>query len=191
MDSHSDDSSDDSSGSFDDGSSSEASFNDAEDQSNRLFQYPPDTDTTKVEGSGRDGWLRNLTNEEWEELGRNITNHSRVEIRLYDGALNDHKMAFFCRGLTRSSSIIELDLFENGLSAAAVRSMVPFLQNATNLKELHLDNNNIQTEGFNIMFRAFRDSPIETLLCNDCGIESIEIENDYFPKHLVHLGLLW
>jgi len=173
---------------FDGYNSSEASFNEAEDRSNRLFQYSPDTDTTVVEGSGSDVWLRNLTDEEWEQLGRNIANHSRVEIRLYEGALNDHKMALFFRGLTRSS-ITKMDLFENGLSAAAVRSMVPFLQNATNLKELHLDNNNIQSEGFNIMFRAFRDSPIETLLCNDCGIESIEIENDYFPKHLVHLGL--
>ena len=68
--------------------------------------------------------------------------------------------------------------------------MVPFLQNASYLTHLDLDDNNIQSEGFNIMFRALRDSPIEELYCNRCGIESIEIDTEHIPKHLTWLSLI-
>jgi len=183
MESHSDAGSD----PFDDGSSSGSSLV----SFNCFFQYPFDTDTRVLKGSGRDEWLRNLNDEEWEKLGRNIANHSRrrVEIRLYNGAINDHKMSFFCRGLTRSTAITKMNLFDNKLSVEGVRSMVPFLQNANNLKELYLDDNNIASEGFNMLLRALRDSPIETLSCQKCCIESIEIENDYFPKSWKSLHL--
>eukprot|EP00984_Skeletonema_dohrnii_P006989 scaffold2487_cov98-Skeletonema_dohrnii-CCMP3373.AAC.7 len=170
---------------FDGYNSSESSFNDAE----GLLNSFPGPDQTKVT-IGRDAWLRNLTEEEWEQLGRNIANHTRIRIlSLHCRALNDHKMCLFFRGLTNSSSLRQMHLYDNRLSVTGVRSMVPFLQNADNLKELHLGGNNIQSEGFSIMFRALRDSPIETLLCNRCCIESIEIDTDYSPKHLMHLGL--
>ena len=67
--------------------------------------------------------------------------------------------------------------------------MVPFLQNANNLTKLDLDHNNIQSEGFNILFRALSDSPIERLCCNNCGIESIVIDNEHRPEHLKQLYL--
>ena len=80
-------------------------------------------------------------------------------------------------------------LYENQFSAAAVRSMVPFLQNASNLTFLDLDDNNIQSEGFNAMFRELRDSPIETLHCSKCCIESIEIDEENIPRNLEFLHL--
>eukprot|EP00985_Skeletonema_marinoi_P014096 scaffold7078_cov148-Skeletonema_marinoi.AAC.3 len=174
---------------FDDGSSSEVSISTL--SFNRFFQYPydSDTDTRVLKGSGSDAWLRNLNDEEWEKLGRNIAYQSRVEIRLYNGAINDHKMSFFCRGLPRSASITKMNLFDNGLSVAGVRSMVPFLQNANYLRELYLDKNHIRSEGFNLLFRALRDSPIKMLSCDRCGIESIEIDRDHIPRHLMHLYL--
>ena len=67
--------------------------------------------------------------------------------------------------------------------------MVPFLQNANNLIELELTDNNFQSEGFKILLRALSDSPIEELLCQECGIESIEIDNEHKPKHLKRLYL--
>jgi hypothetical protein len=67
--------------------------------------------------------------------------------------------------------------------------MVPFLHNTNSLRELNTSHNNIQSEGLDTLFRALRDSPIETLSCNWCGIESIEIDSDYFPKHLKTLKL--
>ena len=108
-----------------------------------------------------------------------------------------------------------MDLYKNGLSAAGIRSMVPFLQ-TDNLLRLYLDDNNIELEGFNVLSQALRDSPIEYLSCcsnnlqsegfnnllrklrdspleelncTNCDIESIEIDNDYFPKHLSRLRL--
>eukprot|EP00986_Skeletonema_menzelii_P020827 scaffold32387_cov303-Skeletonema_menzelii.AAC.1 len=80
-------------------------------------------------------------------------------------------------------------LYRNELSSAAVQSMVPFLQNANNLIELNLQGNNLQSEGFNRIFQALRDSPIETLDCCRCGIESIEIDSEHVPEHLKLLNL--
>eukprot|EP00984_Skeletonema_dohrnii_P013035 scaffold5374_cov100-Skeletonema_dohrnii-CCMP3373.AAC.1 len=131
-----------------------------------------------------------MTNEEWEELGRDIANNTHLEdLEFGSTDLNDRNMSLLCRGLTRSASIKNVTLYENGLSVAGVRSMVPFLQNANNLQELDLDGNNIKPEGFHALFRALRDSPIERLSCQKCCIQAIEIENVYFPRHLMHLYL--
>ncbi len=67
--------------------------------------------------------------------------------------------------------------------------MVPFLQNANNLIYLNLNGNNIQSEGFNIVLRVLRNSPIEQLICIGCGIESIDIESEHIPRNLVLLNL--
>ena len=112
--------------------------------------------------------VENMTNEDWEQLGRDIANNTHLEdIMLCNGVLNDRKMSFLFGGLTRSSSIDGLHLANNGLSAAAIPSMVPFLQNANNLKYLDIGGehlgNDLQSEGFNILFRALRDCPIQRL----------------------------
>ena len=138
-----------------------------------------------------ENWIHynNMTDENWEEIGRDISNNTHLdELYLYD-ALNDHRMSFLFRGLTRSSSIKDMDLCDNGLSIAAVRSMVPFLQNANNLQMINLCDNNLQSEGFNMLLRALHDSPIEELICQGCGIESIEIDSEHIPKHLEKLYL--
>eukprot|EP00984_Skeletonema_dohrnii_P012769 scaffold5207_cov96-Skeletonema_dohrnii-CCMP3373.AAC.16 len=105
-----------------------------------------------------------MTDEDWEELGRDISNSTRlVSLNAGAGALNDHKMAFFFRGLTSSNSIRIMELYDNGLSVAGLQNMVPFLQHANNLKVLDLGSNNLQSEGFNMLIRALRDSPIKIL----------------------------
>ena len=134
----------------------------------------------------------NYSCENWEELGRDISNNThmkKVILIHHSEALDDQKISFLFRGLTRSSSIKVFELYNNDLSEG-VRGMVPFLQNATNLTKLDLDGSNIRgAAGFNVLFRALRDSPIEELLCNDCGIESIEIDSENKPKHLKQLYL--
>ena len=60
-------------------------------------------------------------------------------------------------------------LRDNELTVSEVRSMVPFLQNSNNLRELDLDGNNIQSEGFNVLFQALGNSTIEELSCRNCG----------------------
>jgi hypothetical protein len=111
------------------------------------------------------------------------------ELDLRYGALNDHKMTFLFSGLTRSSTIYEMVLYRNEFSVEGVRSMVPFVQNSNKLSLLDLDDNNIQSVGFNVLLRALRDSPIEHLQCNNNDIESIEINHDHIPRYLKFLLL--
>ena len=145
----------------------------------------------KLKGSGGDRRVQNMTDEDWEDLGRDLSIDIYLkELDLNSGALNDHKTSIFFRGLTRSDTIKVMELYRNGISVAGVRSMVPFLQNASNLIDLNLnENNNLQSEGFNTLFQALRDSPIKVLCCSGCGIESIEIDNEQKPKHLERLFL--
>ena len=157
---------------------------------NSEFREIKENDPNTTSLIGDDTHFENVTDDGWEELGRDISNNTHLEyLELGSTALNDRNMSLLCRGLTRSTSIDHVTLYDNGLSAAAVRSMVPFLQNANNLKELDLDNNNIQSEGFNALFRALRDSPIETLSCQQCCIDSIEVDINYSPKLLTRLDL--
>ena len=140
---------------------------------------------------GNENWIQNMSNENWEQLGGAISNNTHLTtLDIYNGALNDHKMSFLFRGLTRSNSIIKMDLADNGFSVAGVRSMVPFLQNTNNLTYLRLDgSNNIQSEGFNLLLRALHNIPIERLNCQSCGIESVEIDSEHMPSHLKMLLL--
>eukprot|EP00986_Skeletonema_menzelii_P020238 scaffold30595_cov160-Skeletonema_menzelii.AAC.2 len=132
--------------------------------------------------------IQNISNEKWEELGRDIANNTHLT-HVDLSSLNDQKMSFFFRGLSRSSTIEDLELQGNYFGAEGVRCMVPFLQNANSLTYLDLSYNNILTEGFNLIFRALRDSPIETLDCRRCGIESIDIDGEHIPKYLEFLSL--
>mmetsp|Transcript_17192 Transcript_17192/g.24322 ORF Transcript_17192/g.24322 Transcript_17192/m.24322 type:complete len:444 (+) Transcript_17192:144-1475(+) len=146
--------------------------------------------TTALNLYGGENYVQNIITLDWLRLGRDISNNTHLtEAILYGGALNDEKMSFFFRGLTKSSSIAEMYLYSNGFSVAGVRSMVPFLQNATNLMHLDLNDNNLRSDGFIELCRALSDSPIVELHCDRCGIESIEIGNDCFPKQLLELHL--
>ena len=147
-------------------------------------------ETKALDERGLFDYIDNMTDEAWEELGRDISNNTHLtKVKLSRGALNDQKISFFFRELTRSSSIEQLSLFDNELSVAGVRSIVPFLQNTNSLRELYLHSNNIQSEGFNLLLRTLSNSPIEKLGCCECGIESIEIDSENIPIHLTHLNL--
>ena len=147
-------------------------------------------ETTELERRGEYNYVQNMADDGWEELGQDIASNTHLRsLSLYERALNDHKLSCLFRRLTRSSSIRDVSFSDNGLSAVGLRSMVPFLQNANNLTNLDLEGNNIQSEGFNLLFRALRDSPIYFLHCGRCGIESIEIDNNHIPEHLTLLNL--
>ncbi|KAK1746114.1 leucine-rich repeat protein [Skeletonema marinoi] len=149
-------------------------------------RYAQELDTDSYDYNSID----NMTDEGWEELGRDISNNTHLEtVSLHEGALDNHKMRCFFRGLMKSSSINEFHLHDNELSISVVRSMVPFLQNADNLTYLDLDGNGIQTKGFNMLFRALRNRPIEKLHCDGCGIESIDIDSEHMPHNFEFLHL--
>ena len=148
-----------------------------------------DPHTTDFGDESYDEEIRNMTNDGLEQLGKDIANNTHLTyVDLSHGALNDHVMSFLFRGLTRSSSINHMLLYENQLSVAGT-SMVPFLQNANSLTYLDLDDNNLQSEGFNELFRALSDSPIERVDCCRCGIESIDIDIEHTPRQLKDLHL--
>lgn len=154
-----------------------------------------DPDFQHLERKRGDVSTQNMTDDEWEQLGHDISSNTHLRevtfssFGLDHGILNDQKMACLFRGLTRSSSINDLDLYENRLSAAGISSMVPFLQNANNLTKLNLNFNNLQSEGFNMLLRALSNSPIEGLYCLGCGIQSIEIDSENIPRNLKILVL--
>lgn len=66
---------------------------------------------------------------------------------------------------------------------------MPFLQNAANFSSMDLMYNNLLSEGFNELFRALRNNPIEILNCDYCGICSIQIGIASFPRNLTYLML--
>ncbi len=146
---------------------------------------------TRLDGNGEFESVQEMTDDDWEELGRDISNNTHLtKVGLSKYALHDHQMQFLFRGLTRSGSITDMILQFNNLSAAAVRCMVPFLQNANNLARLDLSGTVFQSEGFNLLLRALRNSPIERLDCSACDIESIEeIDSENKPKNLEKLFL--
>ena len=146
--------------------------------------------TTGLDAHDDDFFLNSMSDENWEKLGSAITDNTHLTyIALNYCSLNDRKISSLFRGLKKSNIIDHLDLTDNDISTVGIRSMVPFLQNANNLVEVILDQNDLQTEGFNLLFGALRDSSIEELQCDFCGIESIEIDSDQIPRNLSRLSL--
>ena len=136
--------------------------------------------------------IQNFTNEDLEELGRDISNNTHLtDLDLHGDAAGDQSLSFLFRGLARSSSIksFVLSCFPNDLSAAGVQSMLPFLQNADNLVYLKVYISDIQSEGFNLLLRALRNSLVGRLECKRCGIDLIEIDSENTLNNLTQLNL--
>ena len=132
--------------------------------------------------------VRNMTTEELEDIGRDISNNTYLmKLSIFVGALDDERLSSLFRGLSRSSSIVTLNLGDNEFSGAGLRSLKPFVQSSINLRQLNVNYNDIETEGFNILWQALCGSSLERLDCSDCGITSIEIET--VPPNLLELEL--
>jgi hypothetical protein len=120
---------------------SASSDEDNEERFNVNLEWIKENDslTTELVGIGIYERIQNMTDEEWEELGSDIANNTHLEsLQFTDGALDDNKMSFLFRGLTRSSAINEMSLYGKRLSVDGLRSMLPFLQNSNNLRFLDL-----------------------------------------------------
>jgi Ran GTPase-activating protein (RanGAP) involved in mRNA processing and transport len=148
----------------------------------------PDKRSISIDGTDRE-YVRDMTDGNWEEIGRYINNNTYLRKLCFIASLNNQKMTALFRLLTRGNSIKEISLRRNEFGLDGVRSMVPFLQNAGNLKLVDVSRNNIGSDGFNTLFRALCDSPIEDLDCDKCGIDSIEIDGDRIPLNLRELDL--
>jgi hypothetical protein len=136
-------------------------------------------------------WIADMTAEDWEQLGRDINDNTHLlTMKFSDVTLDDHKISSLFRRLTRGNNIQSLELDYNHFGADGVQSMAPFLQSASKLTSLDVSNNNIGSDGFNLLWRAVRDSPIGRLDCMDCGIDFIEIDDDHIPNNLYWLNLV-
>jgi hypothetical protein len=164
----------------------------------QLHSMVRNDNTEKLIADGLDsGWnfgcIEKMSNEDWEQLGRVIANSNRLKrLCLHTGVLNDERMIFLFRGLTRSSSIRGFNIekyWGRGYGLDGVRAMTPFLQNA-NLRFLNVSRNPITPEGFTLLLAGLRDSPVEEIRCDQCELDSIEIDISCFPKNMktLHLG---
>ena len=114
---------------------------------------------------------------DWELLGRDFHGMSFEQLSITSRALDsDEKVSSLFRRLKGSNTIRKIFLCNNHFGMQGLRSMVPFLQHATRLNNLDISGNNIGSEGFAVLWRGLRRSPIRHLICNMCGIESIEID---------------
>lgn len=139
-----------------------------------------DPQTTIIEMYGGDDIFEGMTHEDWEQFGHDVANNSHLEyLTLCDGALNDLKTTSLSQGLTGSNSINAVYFANNDFGLEGVQSMVPFLQNAVNLKKVDVSHNNIGSEGFKLLMRALSNSPIRILYCWNCVIESVEIDDKH------------
>ena len=74
--------------------------------SQKLKENDPHTMKFKWAGEDNNYYNQNITNENWEQLGHDISNNTHLkELSLHKGAFNDTKMPCLFRGLTRSSTI--------------------------------------------------------------------------------------
>eukprot|EP00984_Skeletonema_dohrnii_P012964 scaffold5316_cov90-Skeletonema_dohrnii-CCMP3373.AAC.8 len=148
-----------------------------------------DPSVTHLKVSTALAYVHTMTDEDWEQLGRDVSNNGHLKKIKFVIALDDHNTTSFFRGLTRSSSIEEVILNTNSYGFSGVQSMVPFLQNANNLLTLDFFHDEIQSDSFNLLFRSLRDSSIKRLTFHCCGLSSIKIDVAYVPNCLKILNL--
>ena len=177
-----------------DSSSSEESDDDSSAEDNFLDDLQllrgNDSSLTYFEVSGLSPYVQDMTGEDWEQLGRDISNNRHLKKLEIVTALDEQTMTSLFRGLTRSSSIEEVILTNNRSGVNGLENMVPFLQNANNLLELDFyHDDNISSEGFSLIWGALRDSPIKALTFVSCQLSSIEIDVAYVPNCLKVLNL--
>jgi hypothetical protein len=173
--SSSDDDDDDSASGESSSSSSSSSEYDEEDSINWWY--------FSLSGHEQADIIQHMNVRDWELLGRDLLGMSFEELSITSRALDsDEKVSALFRRLMGSNTIKKIYMCNNHFGIQGLRSMVPFLQHVTYLNTLDISGNNIGSEGFAVLWRGLRRSPIRHLICNMCGIESIEIDRYYGRK---------
>ena len=106
-----------------------------------------------------------FTNLAWKLLGLYIVNNTRLtNLGLGSCGISNEKMELLCSGLRGSKpelclvgsvSLRHLDLKCNQFGIEGLRSMIPFLECSTNLKELSFSrNNNFDNECFELLVQT-------------------------------------
>jgi len=116
-----------------------------------------------------------LTSLAWRLFGRYIANNTHLKtIDLHNCNINNQKMTLFFSELVRSNSLKLLILSNNSFGIEGLRVMVPFLRNAAKLECLDVDdNNNMDTECFELLVSTFSGTDVEELSFGNCNITDI------------------
>ena len=129
----------------------------------------------------------------WELFGRYIAKNANLQsiiINGLQGHLADAQMSYLFRGLLCSISIRNVVIRNNHIGIDGIRSMVPFLRNASTLSKINLSRNrNVKTEGFNVLINALDGRPIEELHLEECDIMDISVSGNCTLPHLRELHL--
>jgi len=129
----------------------------------------------------------------WELLGRYIANNTHLEqIKLNNCNLTDQKMVLLFKELTGSESLKKLDIVSNSIhnefGIEGVRSMLPFIQNSSNLSILNFGpNDDFDSECFDLLIRSLQDTFITDLNFHYCNITDLSVLDKY---NLPNLRLL-
>ncbi|KAK1746202.1 hypothetical protein QTG54_002809 [Skeletonema marinoi] len=128
-----------------------------------------DPGVTGLYASGSFQHIQEMTDEDWVQLGHDISHNDYLaDLNLYE-TLDDRKTALFFQGLTRSNTLKRINIVNNGIGVSGIQSMIPLFLSNSNLVSLCLEGlDEIKTEGFSLLFQALHNSPIERLDCNDC-----------------------
>jgi len=135
-----------------------------------------------------------FTNLAWKLLGRYTRNNTHLTSIWFLRAphFTDENMALLFGELSSSSSINKLKLRMSEFGIEGIRSMVPFLQNSPELKELDLsENTRINTECFELLVvQTLHYSSIRELFFYQCNnIEDISALATYNLPYLQYLNL--
>ena len=129
----------------------------------------------------------------WELLGSYIAQNEHLDIiNLVGCNLTDSEMSLLFRNWTRSDSLKEVNISGNMIGIVGIRSMVSFLKNARNLRELCIgDNRDTNTECFRVLVEALHSGggTIEALRLWSDKIEDITALERYPLPHLRYLVL--
>ncbi|KAL9187159.1 hypothetical protein ACHAXT_010879 [Thalassiosira profunda] len=130
----------------------------------------------------------------WKLFGRYVGANTNITvINLSHLGLTDEKMSFLFKELTKSSSLIVMELSYNRFGSEGIRSMTPFLQNAPNLIRLRLDNRDNTTfdsESFEWLISALDGGPLKVLELDGCeNLRDVTALSQFFLPQLVKLHL--
>lgn len=119
----------------------------------------------------------------WELLGRYIANNNHLKTFQLSTAIDNKNLAALFQETRKNNSIKELDLHSSSMGVDGLQCVIPFLEKSTQLTSLNLSTNQVGTEGFELLVNALNRGPIEELILDCCGIESIAaLENCTLPK---------
>ena len=131
-----------------------------------------------------------FTNQAWRLLGKYIANNmylSRVD--LDNCNLTDENMTFLFGELVRSSSLKQLLLCDNEFGIVGVRSMIPLLRDCC-IEILGLgENENFNSECFEVLVSALNGKAVKELYFNNCNITDISALDRNILPHLQELNL--